>query len=948
MSEIVIRGAREHNLKGVNLDLPRNRLIVFTGPSGSGKSSLAFDTIYAEGQRRYVESLSVHARQALDRLARPRVDTIEGLSPAVAIEQRGVGKSPRSTVGTVSEVSDYLRLLFAKVGRQHCHHCGRRVLAQSVQEMVERIFELPAETRLAVLAPVAPDADGDYAGLYERLRRDGFTRVDVDGVRYELEEPPALPAGSSPQVGVYVDRLVLRPEARSRLAESVELALRVARGVVRVCDVDEADTVLTFSELPACHHCDLVLPSLSTQFLSFNSPQGACAHCGGIGALLEFDETLIVPDERRSLADGAIEPWAKRGAAQHQRQLTDLAGALGFSLSTPYSELDASIRELLMQGGPVTGLGVGREAKQTTSKRFAGVIEVLSQRLAERGRQGEGSAAAEDDELDDLNRYLVRRCCPACGGARLRPEALAVRVGERSIAEFGALSIREALDCIATIDLEARERAIAERILREVGERLAFLDGVGVGYLAIDRPVATLSGGEGQRVRLATQIGAALVGVIYILDEPSIGLHPRDTARLLAILRRLRDIGNTVLVVEHDRETILAADYVVDLGPGAGVAGGEVVAQGTPEEISRARKSVTGPYLAGRRTIEARSVPRPGHGLWLELHGARHNNLKGDLLRVPLGRFVCVTGVSGSGKSSLVMDTLLPALRRELHGARVEAGAHTSLAGARLLDKVVAVDQSPIGRSPRSNPASYTGIFPELRTLFAGVADARVRGFGVGRFSFNVKGGRCEACKGEGQLRVEMHFLPDVYVPCELCGGTRYNEETLKIRYRSKSIAEVLAMSVTVAHEFFQPIPRLRDKLEVLERVGLGYLELGQPANTLSGGEAQRIKLARELARRATGQTLYVLDEPTTGLHFSDIEVLLEMIDALVDAGNTVLVIEHNLDVIRCADYLIDLGPEGGEAGGHILAAGAPRELAANPRSETGRYLSRELEAGRR
>ena len=955
---IVIRGARENNLRSIDIDLPRGKLIVITGPSGSGKSSLAFDTIYAEGQRRYVESLSVYARQFLDRLGRPDVDTIEGLSPAISIEQRGLSRNPRSTVGTVTEIHDYLRLLFARVGEASCPSCGASLSRQSVPEMVARLCSLPARSRLGVLAPLVRGRKGAFADLFEQLRRDGYTRVRVDGEERELGDELVLDKQKKHEIDVYIDRLVVKDEARSRLAESLELALQLGDGLVRVLRLPERGAkdaeveALLFSEQLACHPCGVDFPELTPRLFSFNNPQGACPACSGLGVLLEFDHELIVPDPRLSLREGAIAPWEQRNAAFHQQLLERVAAHYEFSLVTPFQELPARVREVLMQGSGEEEIDFfidrgGRE--QRYRKAFEGVVPNLQRRLAELQRKRRESAGQDDtfdDVIDELERYLRRTPCPSCGGTRLRAEALAVKVGGRNVAEISALPVTQALSYARGLQLTGNRAEVARKLLAEIGGRLAFLEGVGVGYLSLDRAVSTLSGGEAQRVRLATQIGASLVGVLYILDEPSIGLHQRDNARLIATLQRLRDLGNTVLVVEHDEETMRAADHLVDLGPGAGVEGGRVVAQGTLEQILSHRESITGHYLSGRRRVE---IPRERRGpsqKHLVLRGARTHNLRSVDLSLPLGRLVCVTGVSGSGKSSLVVDTLLPALRRQLHGA-VAGGAYDALEGVQYLEKVIAIDQSPIGRTPRSNPATYTGVHQLVRDLFAGLPEARMRGWKPGRFSFNVKGGRCEACKGDGKIRIEMHFLADMYVTCEVCGGRRYSEETLRVRYRGRDIAEVLALSIDEALDFLKNVPRVREKLDTLVSVGLGYLTLGQPANTLSGGEAQRIKLARELSRRAPESTLYVLDEPTTGLHFKDVELLLAVLQRLVDGGASVLVIEHDLDVIKCADHVIDLGPEGGDAGGQIIATGTPEEVAATESSYTGRYLAPVLERGR-
>ncbi|MBK8479784.1 MAG: excinuclease ABC subunit UvrA [Proteobacteria bacterium] len=942
MDQLVIRGARANNLKGIDLDLPRGKLVVITGLSGSGKSSLAFDTIYAEGQRRYVESLSVHARQFLERLARPDVDTIEGLSPVISIEQRGLGRNPRSTVGTITEVHDYLRLLYARVGEARCWSCGRALARQSVAQIATQLLGLPEGTRLSVLAPLAVERKGNCRSLLDQLRRDGFTRARIDGEVCDLGEALELSSQQRHAIEVFVDRLVLKPGVRSRLAESLELAFKLADGVVKVATPDHGGPEgqeLSFSERFACSDCGVNYPELTPRLFSFNSPHGACARCAGLGALLEFDEALLVPDPTLSLREGAIEPWEQRNAAYYQGLLERLSEQRGFSLVEPYQQLGEDVRRLLMHGAGEPAGGRG----------FEGVIPNLQRRMSEQQRRwSEGAQAADvealDDALEELQRYMCSNVCPDCAGARLRREARHVFVANRSITELTALNVETALQLFRTLRLEGAAAQVAQKLVAELVARLSFLSGVGVGYLTLDRAAGTLSGGEGQRVRLATQIGAALVGVLYVLDEPSIGLHQRDNARLLETLLRLRDLGNTVLVVEHDEQIMRAADWIVDLGPAAGVHGGEVVGCGTVEQLMAAPRSVTGQFLAGRRGIAVPSRRRRGGRQHLSLWGVTQNNLRDLDVAIPLEVLVCVTGVSGSGKSSLVVDTLLPALRSALHHSKERPGAHRALEGVRWLDKVIAIDQAPIGRTPRSNAASYTGLLAVIRELFAALPEARLRGYRAGRFSFNVKGGRCEACRGDGVTRIAMHFLPDVSVVCEVCGGARYNEETLRVRYKGKQIAEVLRMTVDEALAFFANVPRLRDKLTTLAQVGLGYLQLGQAASTMSGGEAQRVKLARELSRRATGRTFYILDEPTTGLHFADIEVLLGALAQLVEGGNSVLVIEHNLDVIKFADWVIDLGPEGGDAGGQLVGAGTPEQLAENDRSHTGRYLRAVLE----
>jgi excinuclease ABC subunit A len=919
---IVIRGAREHNLKNIDLEIPRDRLVVITGLSGSGKSSLAFDTIYAEGQRRYVESLSAYARQFLEQMEKPDVDSIEGLSPAISIEQKTTSKNPRSTVGTVTEIYDYLRVLYARVGAPHCPQCGQAIAAQTVQQMVDRILALPGGSRLTIFAPIVRGRKGEYRKLFFDLGRQGYSRVRVNAEVRELGEDIELDKNRKHTIEVVVDRLVVKETIRARLADSLETALKLANGVVLVEPAD-APQALIFSERLACARCGVSFPEISPRMFSFNNPYGACSECGGLGTRFELDPDLLVPDPRKSLKEGALAPWAGRESVYFLETLQILARRRRFSLTTPWRDLPKATRELILHG---TGAEGG----------FEGMLGVLGRRYRE--------TTSEEVRLE-IERYMSERPCPACRGGRLRPESLAVRVGGRSIQDVCALTIKEAGGFFETLDLGEREQAIARRVLKEIRERLGFLTNVGLEYLTLDRAAGTLSGGEGQRIRLATQIGSSLVGVLYILDEPSIGLHQRDNRRLLDTLRSLRDLGNTVLVVEHDEETIRAADHVIDLGPGAGELGGYVVATGTPAEIMADPKSLTGRYLAHELSIPLPLVRRRGTGKLLTVHGARAHNLKGMPVRLPLGTFTCIAGVSGSGKSTLVNDILYRALAQVFHRAQEKPGAHDRIEGLQHLDKVINIDQSPIGRTPRSNPATYTGVFTFIRTLFARTPDARTRGYRPGRFSFNVKGGRCEACQGDGLVKIEMHFLPDVYVTCEVCKGKRYNRETLEIRYKGRNIAEVLEMTVREALAFFEAVPPVRQKLQTLHDVGLEYIRLGQPATTLSGGEAQRVKLSAELSRRATGRTLYILDEPTTGLHFADIQRLLDVLSRLVEQGNTVVVIEHNLDVIKTADHLIDLGPEGGEEGGRVVATGTPEDVAAEAeRSYTGRFLRRVLD----
>jgi excinuclease ABC subunit A len=917
---IVIRGAREHNLKNVDLEVPRDRLVVITGLSGSGKSSLAFDTIYAEGQRRYVESLSAYARQFLEQMEKPDVDSIEGLSPAISIEQKTTSRNPRSTVGTVTEIYDYLRVLYARVGVPHCPRCGQAIAAQTVQQMVDRVLTLAAGTRIVVLAPIVRGRKGEYRKLFFDLSRQGYTRVRVNGTVRELAEEIELDKNRKHAIEVVVDRLVVKPTIAARLADSLETSLRLADGVVSV-ETPEGGPAFVFSERLACARCGVSFPEVSPRMFSFNNPYGACPECGGLGTRFELDPDLVVPDPRKSLKDGALAPWAGHESVYFKQTLRVLARRRRFSLTTPWRDLPKTTRDLVLHGTGVDG--------------FEGMLGALARRYKE--------TTSEEARLE-IERFMAERPCPACGGGRLRPESLAVRVGGRSIQEVGALTIEDARRFFDALELPEREQAIARRVLKEIRERLGFLENVGLDYLTLDRAAGTLSGGEGQRIRLATQIGSSLVGVLYILDEPSIGLHQRDNRRLLDTLTRLRDLGNTVLVVEHDEETIRSADHVIDLGPGAGELGGYVVATGTPDEIMADPKSLTGRYLAGKLSIPLPLIRRPGTGKHLTVHGATEHNLKAMPVRIPLATFTCITGVSGSGKSTLVNDILYRALAQVFHRAQERPGAHERIEGLQHLDKVISIDQSPIGRTPRSNPATYTGVFTFIRALFARTADARARGYQPGRFSFNVKGGRCEACQGDGLVKIEMHFLPDVYVTCEVCKGKRYNRETLDIRYKGRNVAEVLEMTVREALAFFEAVPPIKQKLRTLHDVGLDYIRLGQAATTLSGGEAQRVKLSTELSRRATGRTLYILDEPTTGLHFADIQRLLEVLNQLVDQGNTVVVIEHNLDVIKTADHVIDLGPEGGEAGGRVVATGTPEDVASQAeRSYTGQFLRRVL-----
>ena len=935
---ILVRGAREHNLKNVDVEIPRDRLVVITGLSGSGKSSLAFDTLYAEGQRRYVESLSAYARQFLEQMEKPDCDAIEGLSPAIAIEAKGTGRNPRSTVGTVTEIADYLRLLYARVGRPLCYSCGREIAAQTVQQVVDRLTALPADTRLFVYAPVVRDRKGEHRKELDELRRGGFVRVRVDGALRELAEDIALARTVRHTIEVLVDRLVVRAGGATRLADSLAVAFRHGDGTALVEVVEPGATAprpLFFSERHACPTCGVSYPELAPRFFSFNSPHGACPACGGLGVERRFDPALIVPRPQAPLPD-ALSSVVLRALPRLEAVLAGLAAQYRFRLDTPFKDLPATVRAVLLEGSGEQEVEF-EHGGRTVRRPFAGLLALC------RRRQQETRSAWLREELEGL---VSDRRCTACEGTRLRREARFVRVGGRSIVEVSALPIGDALGFFRDLALSPTESEIARPIVKEILARLGFLVDVGLDYLALDRGAATLSGGEGQRIRLATQIGSKLVGVLYILDEPSIGLHQRDNARLLVTLRQLRDLGNTVVVVEHDRDTILAADHVIDMGPGAGVHGGRLVAAGPPAAIMANPASLTGRYLAGAEEVPVPRQRRRGSGWTIGVRGARANNLRGIDVDIPLGTMTCVTGVSGSGKSSLVVDTIYPALARRLGGGRQEPGAHDELSGWQMLDKVIEIDQAPIGRSPRSNPATYTGAFGPVRELFAQLPEARARGYGPGRFSFNVKGGRCEACTGDGLIAIEMHFLPDVFVTCEVCGGRRYNRETLEVHFKGRSIADVLDLSVAEALDFLGAVPAVRQRLEALREVGLEYIRLGQPATTLSGGEAQRVKLARELARRATGRTLYVLDEPTTGLHFDDVRRLLQVLGRLVDAGNTVLLIEHNLDVVKSADYVIDLGPEGGAQGGRVLAAGRPEEIAASPASHTGAFLREILRAG--
>ena len=943
--KLIVRGAREHNLKDLDVEIPRDRLVVITGLSGSGKSSLAFDTIYAEGQRRYVESLSAYARQFLGLMEKPDLDSIEGLSPAISIEQKTAARNPRSTVGTVTEIYDYLRLLYARVGTPYCHGCGRLIARQSVSQMVDMLLGWSPGTKVQVLAPLVRGRKGEYRELFEEARREGFVRVRVDGEVHLLEAVPKLAKNRKHSIEVLVDRLAIDPEQRGRLADSLETAVRLGAGVVIVNRADgrgPGEDVFLSEEL-ACVACGISYAELEPRMFSFNSPYGACPACDGLGTRMEIDPELIVADDRISLLEGVILPWGEPRGHLGKTVLPSLAEHFGFDLRAPWGKLGERIRRILLFGSgdeEITFRYRGQRYAGSYAGTWEGVVALLQKRHEE---------TASAHVRQQIEGFMAVLPCTACGGQRLKKESLAVRIGGKSIGEATALSVRQALEFFSALVFGERDREVSRQVLKEIRERLGFLVDVGLEYLTLDRSASSLSGGEAQRIRLATQIGSHLVGVLYILDEPSIGLHQRDNQRLLATLRRLRDLGNTVIVVEHDEETIRAADHVIDLGPGAGAHGGRIVAQGSPEEVEAAPASITGAYLRRERRIPVPAERREGTGEVLTVRGAAANNLQRIDVSFPLGRFICLTGVSGSGKSSLMEDILYRALANHFSRARLKAGEHAGIEGLEHIDKVIEIDQSPIGRTPRSNPATYTGLFQPIRDLFARLPESRLRGYDQGRFSFNVKGGRCEACSGDGLIKIEMHFLPDVYVPCEVCRGKRYNRETLEVQYKGKSVADVLEMTVEEALEFFRRIPKVRRKLRTLADVGLGYITLGQSATTLSGGEAQRVKLATELARVSTGRTLYLLDEPTTGLHFEDTRMLLQVLHRLVDKGNTVVVIEHNLDVIKTADHVIDLGPEGGEAGGRVVAAGKPEEILDSEESYTARYLGLLLrEAGRR
>jgi excinuclease ABC subunit A len=937
IDKIKIRGAREHNLKNLDIDIPRDQLVVITGVSGSGKSTLAFDTIYAEGQRRYVESLSSYARQFLEQMEKPDVDQIDGLSPAISIEQKTTSKNPRSTVGTVTEIYDYLRLLFARVGQILCHRCGSPIRSQTIQQMVDQVMQFPEKTKIMVMAPIVRSRKGEYRKELAQLQADGFVRIRVDGEMYELGDKIELDKKKAHTLEVVVDRLVMKAEIESRLADSIETALRLADGMVRI-EIPDGESKL-FSANHACIDCGLSYPEVSPRMFSFNNPHGACPDCSGLGTRMYFDHEQVVPNPEFSLRDGAIVPWDSRTGYYYQALLEALAGHYQFDIRTPFNKLPERLQNIILYGSgeeKVQFFYDQGERRHFYEKVFEGVIPNLQRRYHE---------TDSDAVRENLEKFMSIIPCQTCEGGRLRPEALHITVGGKNIQQVTDMSIADAETFFLNLTLSDKDMEIARRVLKEIRERLSFLSHVGLDYLTLSRSAGTLSGGEGQRIRLATQIGSSLTGVLYILDEPSIGLHQRDNQRLLTTLKRLRDLGNSVLVVEHDEETISAADHVIDMGPAAGIHGGEVVAQGTPEQILENPESLTGQYMSGKRCITVPSERRSSQR-WLEMIGAGANNLQDVDVKIPLGVLTCITGVSGSGKSSLVIETLYKALAQKLNRAREKSGPVKEIRGLELLDKVIDIDQSPIGRTPRSNPATYTGVFTDIRELFAQLPEAKIRGYKAGRFSFNVKGGRCEACSGDGIIKIEMHFLPDVYVQCEVCKGARYNRETLEVKYKGKSIADVLDMTVNQASRFLENIPKISSKLQTVRDVGLGYIKLGQSATTLSGGEAQRVKLSRELSKRATGKTIYILDEPTTGLHFADIHKLLEVLNRLVESGNTVVVIEHNLDVIKTADYVIDLGPEGGALGGTVVASGMPEEVALCTDSYTGRFLKDYLISG--
>ena len=940
---IIIKGARENNLKNISLEIPRDKLVVMTGLSGSGKSSLAFETIYAEGQRRYVESLSAYARQFLGQMDKPDVDLIEGLSPAISIDQKTTGKNPRSTVGTVTEIYDYIRLLYANIGIPHCPKCGKEIAPQSVDQIVDAVYALPEKTKIQVMAPIVRGRKGEYIKTFEKARKSGFVRVRADGEIYELTgEPIKLDKQKKHSIDIVIDRLVIRDGISKRLTDSIETALKMADGLVLI-DVIGGEEQM-FSQNYACDGCGISIPEFTPRMFSFNTPYGACPTCMGLGTVTTVSPDLVIPDRSLSINEGAIAASGWTGTEKNsisRMYYEGMAERYGFSLDTPIEELPDDIIDILLYGTKGEKLKLTydrRYAKGVQYVKFEGIIPNLKRRYEE---------TTSEWAKADIESFMVSARCPDCGGARLKPETLAVTLDGLNINELTKMSVADALEFFKQLGgrLSQKEMIIAKNILKEIIGRLGFLSDVGLEYLTLSRSAGTLSGGEAQRIRLATQIGSSLMGVIYILDEPSIGLHQRDNDRLIATLKRLRDLGNTLLVVEHDEDTMLAADHIVDIGPGAGIHGGEVVAQGTAEEIMKCENSITGMYLSGKRKIPVPEKRREGNGSFIEIRGAAENNLKNINVKIPLGTFTCITGVSGSGKSSLINEILYKALANELNGAKKVPGKYKKIIGSENLDKIIDIDQSPIGRTPRSNPATYTGLFGDIRNLFAMTAEAKARGYSAGRFSFNVKGGRCDACSGDGIIKIEMHFLPDVYVPCEVCGGKRYNRETLEVKYKGKNIFDVLNMTVEEGCEFFANIPKIQRKLQTLYDVGLGYIKIGQPSTTMSGGEAQRVKLATELSKRSTGKTIYVLDEPTTGLHAADVHKLTEVLQKLVDAGNTIVVIEHNLDMIKTADYIVDLGPEGGEKGGEVVACGTPEKVARSKKSYTGRYLKKYLSA---
>jgi excinuclease ABC subunit A len=935
--KIVIKGAREHNLKNVDLEIPRDKLVVFTGLSGSGKSSLAFDTIYADGQRRYVESLSSYARQFLGQMEKPDVDSIEGLSPAISIDQKTTSRNPRSTVGTVTEIYDYLRLLYARIGIPHCPVCGREIKQQTVDQIVDQIMSYPERTKVQILAPVIRQRKGEHVKEIDAARRSGYVRIRIDGNLYDLSETIKLEKNKKHTLEIVVDRLMIKEEIRSRLADSIETAVSLSDGLI-VADIDGEDVLYSMNY--ACPEHGVSIEELEPNMFSFNNPSGACPTCTGLGTFMRVDPDLVVPNKQLSIREGAVKAsgWYYADGSISQMYYDGLAKHYHFDLDQPFGKLPKKIQEIILYGTQGEAIDLVR-SNEFGESRYRSAFEGIISNLERRFRETQSNYMR-----DEITQVMSAVLCPDCHGERLKPEILSVTVGGVNISEFCKMSITQALDFVQQLVLSPKEEMIAHQILKEIKERLGFLKSVGLEYLTLSRSAGTLSGGESQRIRLATQIGSSLVGVVYILDEPSIGLHQRDNDKLIATLKRLRDLGNTLIVVEHDEDTMYAADYIVDVGPGAGVHGGEIVAQGSIQDIIACEHSLTGQYLSGKRFIPIPEKRNPGNGSVLKVIGAKENNLKNITVEIPLGTLTCVTGVSGSGKSSLVNEVIFKALSKELNKARVKPGAYRAIEGLEAIDKIIDIDQSPIGRTPRSNPATYTGVFTDIREVFAMTQDAKMRGYNAGRFSFNVKGGRCEACEGDGIIKIEMHFLPDIYVPCEVCKGKRYNRETLEVKYKGKTIHDVLEMTIEEALLFFENIPKIQRKLQTLCDVGLSYVKMGQSATTLSGGEAQRVKLATELSKRSTGKTLYILDEPTTGLHVADIHKLVEMLRRLVDAGNTVLVIEHNLDVIKIADYIIDLGPEGGDRGGKVVATGTPEEIAAVKRSYTGQYLKKILD----